>query len=184
MEFKQVFMAEDGRIFESKADLIKSVGRPMVETAMKELGCDDELSAFLLDNEDEIKEIFEVGTIRRVTKSEYAKLDKAIVALKEIEGNKGIIFLQENASVIRDSFRWPTQRRLKPEEKLSIILANLNALTENGEVSNWIMENWENVEEAYKAGQVKRQISQKALDGLAAYRKKMAEEKEQSEMMA
>jgi len=145
---------------------------------LKVTGGNEQLTEWLIENQEVVEVAFEVGTIRRVTKSEGKKLAKALEALKEIEGNPKIAFLQEHADVIRDSFRWPSVKRMSDDEKASAAKNTLMAASENDEkLSDWVVNNKDAVMAAFEAGKEKREINAKAAEALAAYRARKAAEK-------
>ena len=178
MELKPVYVV-DGKQFDTKSEANNYIRRPKILAAlMSATGNNNELSTWLLDNQESVEIAFEVGTIRRVTKTETNKLTKAIEALKAIEGNPKIAFLQENAGAILDSFRWPSVKRMDEAEKATAARNSLVASSEgNTELAEWILANKEAVLAAYTAGVEKREINAKATEALAAYRAKKADEK-------
>ena len=181
-ELKQVYTTEDGKQFEKKADALNYLRRPKILEAMMLITANNaELSDWLVENQETVEVAFESGTIKRVTKSEAKKLEKALIALTEIEGNTAIAFLQANADAIKDSFRWPSVKRMTPEEKITQAKNVLVAATDNADLADWVIENKDKVVEAYKAGIVKRVVSEKAKNGLQAYRDKMAAKKKAKE---
>jgi hypothetical protein len=134
MELRQVFTTPDGAQFDTKAEAMDYLRRPKILAALKALTAgNEELAEWLLENQETVECAFDTGTIRRVTKSEYAKLDKALEALKEIEGNAKIAFLQEHTAAIRESFRWPSVKRMNDEEKLAAAHTTLTEAAENEE---------------------------------------------------
>ncbi len=175
---KQVFTTPDGKMFDTKKEAMDYLRRPKVEEALNKItNTNKELTAWLLDNQETVEMAFETGTIRRVTKVELNKLSKAIDALKEI-GNPKLSFLQDNASAIIDSFRWPSVKRMDDAEKSTAARNTLAAASEgNEELASWIIAHKDAVLQSYEAGQVKREINPKAQEALAAYRAKKAEEK-------
>jgi hypothetical protein len=188
MELKPVYVV-DGKQFDTKTEATNYIRRPKILAAlMAATKNNTELSNWLLDNQESVEIAFEVGTIRRVTKVETNKLTKALEALKAIEGNPKIAFLQENAGAILDSFRWPSVKRMDEAEKATAARNSLVASSEgNIDLAEWILANKDTVLAAYQAGVEKREVNAKAAEGLAAYRQKKAEEKaarEQAELDA
>lgn len=177
-ELKQVFQAADGTIFNSKAEADDYIRRPKIlEAMMKITSNNEELSNWLMDSQELVSDAFDVGTIKRVTKSERKQLDKALEAIKE-SGDNAFKFVIDNAGAIADSFRWPTVKRLKDDEKATVIKTTLmGATSDNEELSEWIIANKDAILEAYQAGKEKRKVSPKAQEGLATYRCKKAIEK-------
>jgi len=178
MELKQVFTTADGKQFDTKAEALNYLRRPKIKTAMMSVTANnEELTEWLIDNQERVEIAFESGTIRRVTKSEHKKLEKALEALKEVQDTK-LSFLQENAGAILDSFRWPSVKRMTEEEKTTAARNTLVAATEgNVDLANWIIAKKDSILEAYEAGVEKKQLNSKAAEGLAAYRAKKAAEK-------
>jgi len=181
-EIKQVVAVKDANgemhYFQNKTEANNFLRRPKIAAAMLEAtGGNQELADWLVENQDTVEAAFDTGTIKRVTKSDKKKLVKALEALKEI-GDAKVEFLIENADAIADSFRWPSVKRLKEDEKEAQASKILTDASNNEDLANWTIANKDVVIAAYKAGKVKREISQKALDGLAAYREKMRKEKE------
>jgi dsDNA-binding SOS-regulon protein len=177
-ELKQVFTTPDGKTFEKKADALNYLRKPKIHAAMV-IATDnqEELATWLVEHQEVVEIAFETGTIKRVTKSEFNKLNKALEALQTVDEPK-ISFLQDNAEAIAASFRWPSVKRMTDEEKT---VAAVNVLAEasegNNDLATWVVANKEAVLEAYKAGVVKRKVSPKATEALAAYRAKKAAEK-------
>jgi len=178
-QIQQVFTVEGcDKQFTSKAELMDYLRRPKILEALKGLtNGDAELANWLLNHEELIKESFEVGTIRRVTKSDRKKLDKALEAIKEAK-NPAFAFVAENSDAISESFRWPSVKRMDDDEKTRIAVDSLAAAADgNKEVAEWIFANKDEILEAFKAGKPKRVAPAAALDALAAYRAKQAAEK-------
>jgi hypothetical protein len=178
MELKQVFTTPDGKMFETKKEALDYLRRPKIEEALLRLTKNNkDLVNWLIENQETVEMAFEVGQIRRVTKVEYKKLNKALDHLKTIN-DKDLVFLQENAAAILDSFRWPSVKRMNDDEKKTAARNTLMAASENNtDLSDWIIANKDEVMSAYSAGEVKRELNPKAAEGLAAYRAKMAAEK-------
>jgi hypothetical protein len=178
----QKFIVGDQQ-FDTKADALAYMRRPAIEGALKKVADGNmDLVKWLIENQEAIEVAFEVGTIQRVTNSERKKLEKALEALKEIQGNPKIAFLQENAGAIKDSFRWPSVKRMSEEEKTVAARNSLMAATDNNEkLVGWILANREAIMEGYEAGKEKREVNPKATEALAAYRAKKAAEKEAAE---
>lgn len=183
---RQVIITPDGKQFDNRADALNYLRRPKITEALKKIDkITSELVEWLLTNQEQVEVAFEVGTIRRVTKVEHNKLSKALEALKEIQGNPKIAFLQENAAAIADSFRWPSVKRMDSAEKDVAARNTLVAVSEgNEDLANWIVANRTEILEAYEAGKEKREIPPKAAEGLAAYRAKKAAEKAEAEAAA
>ena len=176
-ELKPVYVV-DGKFFDTKADAQNYQRRPVILAALKAItGVTGDLANWLIEYQETVEVAFEVGTIRRVTKSESKKLGLALEALKEIQGNPKIAFLQENVAAIADSFRWPSVKRMNDDEKNTAARNTLVAASEgNEELAAWILANRDAVLEAFEAGKEKRVVSPKATEALAAYRAKKAAE--------
>jgi hypothetical protein len=177
-----VFKTPDGREFTNKADAMLHLQRPKIVAALMTVANGNKsLVEWLVDNRESVEIAFEAGTIRRVTKAETNKLRAALDAVVS-DGNPKFKFVAENAGAILDSFRWPSVKRLTPEEKTAVARNSLMAATENNEqMVEWIIMNREAVLEGYDAGREKREINNKAVEALAAYRQMRAREKEEME---
>ena len=117
-EIKQRFEV-DGMFFDSKAEALEFIRVPKIKAALAPLTDNNaELMEWLIANQDEVTNAFNVGTIRRVSKKERAHLEAALKKLaEEHAGQKEYQFLIENSEAVLASFKWPTERRLSPEEK-------------------------------------------------------------------
>lgn len=178
MELRQVYTTEDGKVFDNKKDAMDYLRRPKIEAALITLtGGNKELTSWLLENQEAVEVAFETGTIKRVTKSEKNKLKKALEAVAEANEPK-FAFVADNVQAIVDSFRWPSVRRMDPEEKAAAARKSLLEASEgNEELADWVLAHKDALIEAYQAGVEKRTISPKAAQGLAEYRAKKAAEK-------
>lgn len=181
MELKQVFTTPDGKMFDTRQEAMNYLRRPKIAEALNKITSNNkELTTWLIEHQETVEMAFETGTIRRVTKAEHNKLSKAIEALKEIQGNTKIAFLQEHAGAILESFRWPSVKRMDDAEKALAARNSLVAASEgNEDLAKWIIDNKDAVLAAYDAGVEKRQVNPKAQEALAAYRAKKAAEKAQ-----
>lgn len=179
---KTGYQTPDGVIHDTKAAAMSHLRRPLKARVLNALNGDNqELTDWILDNEEAIGDAFQSTTIRRVKKSEYAQLEKALAKIKET-GDKAFGFVIENADAILESFRWPSVKRGTPEEQAATIKAAFMALTgDNAELADWLIANKDTILEAFEAGVEKRQVSEKAAAGLAAYRAKKAAEKQAKE---
>jgi dsDNA-binding SOS-regulon protein len=184
LEIKQVFTV-NGINFDSKAEATNYLRRPKIEAALTKLvGSDNKsLTDWLVDNQEQVEIAFDSGTVKRVTKSESAKLAKALEAIVD-SGDKSFAFIIENVDAIKDSFRWPSVKRMTDEEKVIAARNTLVAASGNEELAEWIIANKDAVVEAYQAGIVKREVSPKASEALAKYRAEKAAEKEAAEAAA
>jgi hypothetical protein len=176
-ELKVLIQTPDGQFFDTKAEAVDHMRRPKILAALKSVtDGNQELTDWLVDNRETVEMAFEIGTIKRVSKGEKKKLDKALDFLRDEHAeDKKLAFLVENVEAIRSSFRWPKVNRMSPEQKKTAARNSLVAATDgNEEVADWILKNEEAILEAYKAGIEKREMPQKTLDALAAYRAKLA----------
>ena len=178
MELRQVFVSPDGKIFDTKTEAQNYLRRPKITEALMKLTTNNkELTEWLVENQEKVEVAFETGTIRRVTKSEKKKLEKALEALKEFTDPK-IAFVVENVDAIKESFRWPSVTRMDDAAKAVAARNTLLADTENNEkLVDWILANKDAVIAAYESGVEKRAVNQKATEALAAYRAKKAADK-------
>lgn len=184
-ELRQVFSTPDGQTFSTKAEAMSHLRRPKILAALKAVtGGNVDLSEWLLANQETVENAFETGTIRRVTKAETKRLEKACEALKNLDKgiHKDLLFLIEAAPAVLESFRWPSVKRMDDEAKAVAARNTLMLATDNnGELVDWILAQKDAILESFKAGVEKRQVNPKAQDALAAYRAKKAEEKAQAE---
>jgi len=171
--YTQIFTAFDGTTFSSKEGVEEYVKEKAVKNALGELTNDQKLVEFLVSNADEIKNAYETGSVRRVTKKEKAALNAALDAVNGID-NAALGFLKEHGLAILASFKWPTVKQLSDEEKLATQVNALNAITENEQLTDWLLESKEKIVEALNAGVIKREISEQAKAGLAKYRAEKA----------
>lgn len=180
-QIKQVFTLPGvDRTFESKAEAADYLRRPKVLEALNKLTEGNaELNTWLFDNRESVEMAFETGTIKRVTKQEAKKLGEALDYIANtLAGDKKAAFVVENVAAIKDSFRWPTVKRMTDEEKATAARNSLVATTGGQEdLAVWILANKEGILEAFQAGVVKRAMPQSTLDNLAAWRAKQAAEK-------
>lgn len=181
-ELRQVYTTPDGQHFDTKAEALDYLRRPKIQVALANVtGGNKELANFLLENMDDVKDAFDIGTIKRVTKSDKNKLKKALLALEEIDEPK-IAFLRDNVEAIEKSFRWPSVPRMNDEEKAQKARDAFLQLSEgNEELADWCVENKDAILEAYQAGKEKRPVNPKAAQALAEYRAKKAAEKAAAE---
>lgn len=184
-ELKQVFTTSDGKFFDTKAEALAHMRRPKILAALVVVtGGNKELAEWLLEQQESVESAFETGTIRRVTKSEAKKLEKALEALAEVKGIPALAFLQDNADAVKESFRWPSVKRMNDEEKAVAARNTLMAVADDEEVVSWILGHKDQILAAYEAGVEKRQVSPKAQEALAEYRAKKAAEKAAAEAPA
>lgn len=172
----------DGKTFESKADVAAYMRRPAILKALTGLkGSNADVATFLLENQDEIEAAFETGTIRRVKKTEFNQLGKALEYAVSLNDPK-LKFITDNSEAVQNSFRWPSVKRMSADEAALVATTALVALTNgNTELAAWIIENKADILSGFKAGVEKREVSVKATEGLAAYRAEKARQKAEAE---
>ena len=180
-QIKQVFTLPGvDRTFDSKAEAMDFLRRPKVIEALNKLTEGNaDLNTWLFDNRETVEMAFETGTIKRVTKQEAKKLGEALDYIaNSLAGDKKAAFVVENIGAIKDSFRWPTVKRMTEDEKATAARNSLVGATHGQEdLAVWILANKDAILEAYQAGVVKRAMPQSTLDNLAAWRAKQAAEK-------
>ena len=176
---RQVIVTPDGTQFDNKQDALNHMRRPKILAALKvATGGNASLADWLLEHRESVEMAFETGTVRRVTKVEGNKLAKALEALKDIKGVPGIAFLQEHADAIKDSFRWPSVKRMDDAEKAFAARNTLIAASEgNEELADWVLEHKSTVLAAYEAGVEKRQVHPNAKAALEKHRAEVAAKK-------
>jgi FixJ family two-component response regulator len=177
-QIKQGFIV-DGQVFATRAEAQAYLRRPQVEAALNALTSNNtDLTNFLIENQDDIEGAFEIGTIQRVTKSERAKLTKALEHAASLNDSK-LAFLTDNAQALVDSFRWPKTARMDDAQKNAAILEQLTALANgNAQVAEYIVANKADIFEGYNAGVQKRTVNPAAASALAAYQARKKAEKE------
>jgi hypothetical protein len=160
---QQAFVV-DGKSFATKQEALDYIRLPKITEAFNALNENNaELTAWLISNENEIKNVFSKDSSRRVTTKERAALADALAA---VEAG----FLHEHAEAIKASFKWPAVAKLAPEAAQAKVQSTLSELLDgNVELINWIIANETAIIEAYSAGVEKREVSEKAAEGLAAY---------------
>jgi len=186
VDIKQKFEV-NGQFFDTKAEAIDFLRTPKIRTALLAVTANKvELTDWLIENRETVEMAFETGKIRRVTKSERKKLEKAVDALVELFGHEPkIAFLVEHAEAIKSSFSWPGVKRMTDEEKTTLARNSLVAAADGREdVADWILANKDALLAAYAAGIEKRELNPAAAEGLAAYRAKKAAEKAAAEAVA
>ena len=180
-EMKAVFQAPDGTLHDTKALAIDHMRAPLIKAELMKLtGNKEDLATWLVDNRELVADAFGAGTIKRVTKSEKKKLHNALEAIVAAD-NKDFAFIADNAAAIEETFRWPTVKRMDDDEKSAAAQEAINAEADNPELAAWAVENKDAILEAFDAGKVKREVSPKAMEALAAYREKTRLEKEAKE---
>lgn len=177
-ELKQVFMIDD-KTFETKAEAMDYVRRPKIKEALLKFTKQEDVATWLIDSQDSIENAFETGTIKRITKSDAKKLEKAIEVLREA-GLKGTEFLVDNWEELEIKYR--PVKRMTDEEKAVAAKNSLLALTDgDDDLASWIVDHKNAILEAYEAGKEKRQVNPNAANALAEYRAKKAAEKAAAE---
>lgn len=170
----------NGKIFATQAEATDYLRRPKILAALaKVTEGNDELSNWLLEQQERVEVAFETGTIRRVTKSEKSKMDAALDRLIELAGDdKKAKYAVENIGAIKDSFRWPAVKRMDAAEKATAARNTLVLAAEGNEsLADWIVANKDAILAAYDAGVIKREVSPAASNGLQAYREEKAKQK-------
>ena len=185
-DLKQVFETPDGAKFDTKAEAMDHMRLPLVRAQMLGVtGGNEELTDWLVENQEVVEDAFEVGTIKRVTKAEHKKLTQALEALAEMDNAPvKVKFLQDNIEAIQTSFRWPSVKRMSDEEKDAATKNTLVAASDNEDLALYVIENKEAILEAFGAGKVKREVNPKAKAALEEYRAKKKAEKEAAEAAA
>ena len=188
MQLQKGVMTSDGKWFATVTEARDYLRKPLIQAALRKVaGGDQNLADFLLENDDEILKAFEAGTVARVTKAERNKIKKGLDYLVTIADPR-LRYLQENADAILESFRWPSVKRLTPEQKVEETKKMLTAISD-ANAAAWIIANKDAIMSAYDEGVEKRPApggdglakyqAAKAAgpEALAAYNKKRDEEK-------
>ena len=172
-----------GQFYETKAELLDAIRRPQVLEALGAIeGSNEGVANFLLDSKDAIEGAFAIGGIRRVTKSEHTKLDKALAHIAEVlKGDAKAEFVLTHADAIRQSFKWPTVTRMKEDEIAAAAKASVMALNANEAFATWVLNSREAITAAYKAGIVVPQVSEAAKLALEKHRAAKAAAKAEAE---
>ena len=175
-EMKQAFVTADGTVFDTKKEAQDYLRKPMVRAELMKLtNSNIELTDWLIENQETVEVSFESGTIRRITKADQKKLDKALEVIKEA-CLKGTEWLIENYKDL--DFKYKLVKRMDSVEKAAFIVNTLTiASSGNTDLANWVIAHKAELLECYAAGIQKRVISPKAVARLAEYRAKMAAEK-------
>lgn len=176
-ELKPVFQTPDGLTFETKKDAENHLRRPQIKAAILKLTDNESLADWLIDHREDVESAMDVGTIRRVSKSESAKLAKALEEIAAANNPK-FAFVTTNAEAILSSFRWPSVKRMDNDEKSAAIMEALTVAADGNEkVAAWVVSNREKLFEAYNTGVTKRTVNPAAAEALANYRAQRAAEK-------
>lgn len=183
-EIQSAFVV-DGKVFPTKKDANDYLRRPKITAALEGfIASNPSLVSWLVENQEGVEIAFDVGVIKRVTKTEAVKLEKALAAIVEA-GNPAFDFVAKNSAAVLESFRWPSVKRMTSEEKDVAALEALVALANgNEELAQFVVANKDKILESFEAGKTKRQVSEKATAGLAAYRAEMKAKKDAAETAA
>jgi hypothetical protein len=176
---KSLVQLADGTIQEvellSKKDAAEIVRVPQVKAAINNLTKNNaEMSNWLFDNRPAILTTYNAGSVRRVTKSERKALEKSLEHVVEtLKNDIKAKFVVENSAAIFETFKWPNQKRVAPEEKEAFVKEAFYELTDGNEgLTEWLLENKSALLEAYDTGLVKREVSPEMLAKLAEARAK------------
>lgn len=182
---KQFVQLADGTFAEAqvltKAQANNLVRAPQVRNAFLALTKkNEEVTDWLVDNQDAVESAFDAGTIRRVSKAERKALTKALSHIAEVLAtDTNAEFVVKHRAAIVDTFKWPNQKRIAEEDKAAAIeTAFMEATGDNEKLVDWIIKNKDGIEMAYATGIVKREVPQATLDALAEHRAKVAAAKE------
>jgi hypothetical protein len=169
----------DGKTFATKKEAQDYLRRPKITEALKAfISGNDDLVTWIVENQEGVEVAFETGTIKRVTKREQKDLEKALEAIKGAN-NPAFKFVADNAEAVASSFRWPSVKRMDDDAKAAAALEALVTLAGGNEgLAQFVVTNKDKVLNAFEAGKTKRQVSEKALSGLAAYHAEMKARKE------
>ena len=185
------FVTPDGKVFKTRKEADDHLRIPAIKEALAGITDSAELVDWLISVRDELSDAFGSSKVRRVVQKDRTQLQKALQAVsEEMSENSDVKFLLDNANAIVNSFRWPTVPR--DEESQAALLNDAVASVVAGEDDEevdadmvaWLIANREGLLAAFEAGKVKREVSQAAIDGLAAYRKRQAEAKAAAEAEA
>ena len=177
-DLKQAYVTPDGQVFQTKAEAQDHLRGPKVKAALMKLtDNNEELADWLTANRSVVSNAFETGSIRRVTKSDHKKIEKAFDAMAE-SGNKDFAFLVENRDIL--DIKYKTVKRMDDEEKVAAARQTILDATDdsNEGLADWVVANKDSILEAFDAGKKKREVSSKALNALAEYRAKEKARKE------
>ena len=175
---KQAFVTPDGKHFETRREAQDYLRRPKVKEAMVIVTeGNDELAEWIIDNSADLDNAFNVATIKRVTKSDRSKYEKALDHCAAL-GDPKLQFLVDNKALLVEGFRWPSVKRMEDSDKDAAIKAELMTLTEdNEEVADFLIAKKESIFLALEAGKVKQEVNPKAAQALAEWREKQKAEK-------
>jgi hypothetical protein len=171
--FVQVFRMPDGTEFDNKTDAEEYIRKPKIKVAlMKAADNNQEVVAFLEKHKDVFESLMETSG-KKVKKSDKEALEKELrdtVESDEIDTP----FLSKNYKQILAVFKYPSVKKLTLKQKQDKIQEQLEVVTENNsELFDWLNRNLNEIVDAFGAGHVKRQVSEKATIGLTYYRAKI-----------
>ena len=113
-QIQQAFTV-DGKFFSTKEEANQYIRRPKIIAALEAFIKDNKpLVDLLVENQDTIESAFESGSLRRFTKADQKKLQKAFDSIVAA-GLKGTEFLIENWEELE--IKYKPQKRMSPEEK-------------------------------------------------------------------
>lgn len=179
-EIKQTFEV-NGKHFATKAEAVAYAQVPVIREALNKLTSNNtDLTEWLITNKIAVQNLFKSAAPRRVTKAEHKQLAKALNYIaSKLSDDPQAEFVISNIDNIQTSFKYPTVKRMSDEEQTVVMRDNATQLADgNKDLALWLIDNKAAVLTAYDAGKPKREVSQKAMDALAAYRAKKAAEKE------
>jgi len=183
---------KDGKVFPTLAAVEEYIRGPQVKEALKKLVNDTDSENWIYDNREDIVGAFNINNSRHFLKTEKAQLRKALDAVVTLGGaefedegmskiQKDMTFILENHDQIQATFKWPAIKKLKDEELAVAVSETLGKIEgSSADLTKWITDSIEDIKVALDTGKIKREVSQKATDGLNAYRLKKALEKQES----
>lgn len=166
----------NGQIVEAEVLTQKEIAEvertPKVKEALAKLAAGNaDLATWLFDNKANIEATYSAGTVRRVTKQEKKALEKALAHIVEtLKDDPKAKFVVDHASAIRETFKWPNQKRVKEEEKEAAVKEAFLELTDgNEELATWLIAKKDELAAAYATGVQKREVSEKTMAALRAH---------------
>merc|ERR1712072_1134902 len=93
--------------------------RPLIRAELMKLTeNNEELTDWIIESKDDIDSAHSIGQIRRVSKSDRNKMEKALNYIAENHADENVLkFLVDNRSDIVEGFKWPTVKRMEDDEK-------------------------------------------------------------------
>ena len=178
MQFKTLVQTPDGVIHESKEAAQRHMRAPAIKAALLAVaGGQRELADKLFENEENLVEALDAGTLRMVTKAERKELAAALEIVVAAKLPKTDFIIKHSADILA-AFRWPAQKRLTPEEKVVAQLAAVSEIFDGREdVAGWVVQEKDKILAAFKAGQPERKLPASANEGLALYQAMKTAEK-------